>query len=398
MFVLVEYGGPPFLENTAFPLDTSVGTAAATSPASTGSLTTNYANDVLVAGGTISGSDFASTITNCGSGCSLFTEIHPIAPFFDVVVDAEVTTAPGPYQAQVNTNGGGNWVMQMIALRVAGQTTIVNPAPTATSVVPATSGETGGVPIVITGTNFLAGANAVISDGTFTASAVNCAVANSTTMNCVSPDFPTTHSSPTIVVTNPDNQATTGLGFAYTSVTPFTTTAGVIGPNGGSVNGGTPVNITGSDFAAGATVKVGTTPADKVLVINSGLITAVMPAGPAADQTVVVKNPSGASATAGTFGYASGAGINFVQANSARAVSAPFTLAQAAGDLNVVVIGWGDTTSTITSVTDSAGNTYAPAVAPTQGTGLTQAIYYAKNIKASAANTNTVTVDLQRSA
>ena len=390
---VVEYSGPPFLENTTFPLDTVVGNTGTVSPASTGPLTTTYANDVIVAGGTIT-TGFASTITNCGTGCSLFVEIPPTSPFFDVVVDAEVTTAPGPYQARVNTagGGGGNWVMQMVAVRVAGQTTIVNPAPTVTSVVPGTNlPEAGGTPIVITGTGFLAGANAVISDGTNTASAVNCVFANSTTMNCVSPDFPT-GTSPNLVVTNPDGQAAAGFAVTFAASTPFTSVAGGVSPNAGFTDGGSGITITGSEFAAGAEVFVGPTRADKVTVVNSGTITAVVPAGSVGPQNILVQNPSRANGSPGTFTYSTGSGVNFVQGNSARAVSAPFTLPQAAGDLNVVVIGWGDTTSTITSVTDSAGNTYAPAVAPTQGTGLTQAIYYAKNIKASAANTNTVTV------
>ena len=71
----------------------------------------------------------------------------------------------------------------------------------------------------------------------------------------------------------------------------------------------------------------------------------------------------------------------------------PYTAAQTAGNLNVVAVGWNDATSTITSVTDSAGNTYQLAAPLTRGSALSQAIYYAKNIKAAAAGANTVTVD-----
>ena len=392
---LIEYGGPTFLENTTNPLDTSVSNGDTTNPASTGSLTTNYAHDIVVAAGTID-TGFTSMVTSCGTGCSMFTEIHPTSPFFDIVADAEVT-ALGTFTGQANVSGGGGgaWVMQMIALRVAGQASLPQSTPGFTSVAPTSSPEAGGVPITITGTGFVAGANVIVSDGTHTASAVNCAVTASTTITCSSaPDFPT-GTSPTITVTNPDG-GTAGGAFAYTVSTPFNTTAGSVGPDGGSVNGGTSVLITGSDFASGATVTVGGTRADKVVVLSSTSITAVVPAGIAADQPVVVRNPSGASATAGTYGYATGAGINFVQANSAQPsgttnVSAAFPIAQTAADLNVVAIGWGDTTSTISTVTDTAGNTYVAAAAPTLGTGLTQAIYYAKNIKASGANTVTVT-------
>jgi hypothetical protein len=70
-------------------------------------------------------------------------------------------------------------------------------------------------------------------------------------------------------------------------------------------------------------------------------------------------------------------------------VPVTFPGAQTAGDLNVVVVGWNDTTSQVSSVTDTVGNTYQLAVGPTKGTGLSQSIYYASNI---AGASNTVTV------
>ena len=72
-----------------------------------------------------------------------------------------------------------------------------------------------------------------------------------------------------------------------------------------------------------------------------------------------------------------------------------YPLAQTAGNLNIVVVGWNDTTSTVSSVSDSRGNTYTPAVGPTVGTALRQSIYYAKNI---AAGSNTVTVAFNQAA
>ena len=93
------------------------------------------------------------------------------------------------------------------------------------------------------------------------------------------------------------------------------------------------------------------------------------------------------------------AAIAFVQQNYATPQSpestagVTFTKAQTAGNLNVVVVGWNDTTATVRSVTDSKGNVYTLAVGPTVLSGqLSQAIYYAKNIQAAAAKANTVTV------
>jgi chitodextrinase len=89
--------------------------------------------------------------------------------------------------------------------------------------------------------------------------------------------------------------------------------------------------------------------------------------------------------------------IAFVQGNYATpqtaqaGVSVRYTAMQSAGDLNVVIVGWGDTTATVQSVTDTSGNTYVRAVGPTLMTGtLSQSIYYAKNILAPGANTVSV--------
>ena len=88
----------------------------------------------------------------------------------------------------------------------------------------------------------------------------------------------------------------------------------------------------------------------------------------------------------------------FVQVNSATpqtnqsTVAVTYTGAQTAGNTNILAIGWNDATSNISSVSDSAGNIYQVAAPTARGTGLSQAIYYAKNIKAAPAGGNTVTV------
>ena len=48
------------------------------------------------------------------------------------------------------------------------------------------------------------------------------------------------------------------------------------------------------------------------------------------------------------------------------AVPVTFASAQIAGNLNVVVVGWNDTTAAVSSVTDSVGNVYTLAVGPTK--------------------------------
>ena len=65
------------------------------------------------------------------------------------------------------------------------------------------------------------------------------------------------------------------------------------------------------------------------------------------------------------------AAITFVQVNLAvpqspqSTVSVTYTAAQTAGNLNVVAVGWNDTTAVVSSVTDSRGNVYTRAIGPT---------------------------------
>ena len=73
----------------------------------------------------------------------------------------------------------------------------------------------------------------------------------------------------------------------------------------------------------------------------------------------------------------------FVQVKAAMpqtnqsSVAVTYTGAQTAGNTNILAIGWNNATSNITSVTDSAGNTYQLAVPTARGNGVSQAIYYA---------------------
>jgi hypothetical protein len=74
------------------------------------------------------------------------------------------------------------------------------------------------------------------------------------------------------------------------------------------------------------------------------------------------------------------------------AVSTAYTKGQIAGNTNIIAIGWRSAEGTISSVTDTVGNTYVLAAPLTRGQGnLSQAIYYAKNIAAAPAG-NTVKV------
>ena len=67
-------------------------------------------------------------------------------------------------------------------------------------------------------------------------------------------------------------------------------TVSSVSPNSGSTAGGTAVTITGTNFAAGATVTFGVAAATNVVVVSSTSITATTPAGSAGAVTVTVTN------------------------------------------------------------------------------------------------------------
>jgi hypothetical protein len=79
--------------------------------------------------------------------------------------------------------------------------------------------------------------------------------------------------------------------------------------------------------------------------------------------------------------------------SSATTVPVTYTGAEKAGNLNVVIVGWTDTTTHIKSVTDNRSNSYQLAVGSTMLTSTgSLAMYYASNI-AGGATTVTVTFD-----
>jgi hypothetical protein len=179
-------------------------------------------------------------------------------------------------------------------------------------------------------------------------------------------------------------------------------TVSSISPNTGSSNGGTSVTIKGTNFASGSTVTFGGTAASNVTVVSSTSITAATPAHAAGAVNVVVSDSNGSGTLTNGFTYtAATVTIGFVQVASATpqssvsSVKVSYPHTQTAGDLNVLVVGWNDTSAAVQSVVDSLGNAYVLAAGPIKGTALTQAIYYAKNI---AGGSNSVTVTFNKAA
>ena len=88
--------------------------------------------------------------------------------------------------------------------------------------------------------------------------------------------------------------------------------------------------------------------------------------------------------------------IAFVQSNSATlngqksSITTSYQNTQTQGNLNVVIVGWQGGGNSVADVTDTLGNTYTQ-VLQNRGTGISQALYYAKNIKSGSNNVVTAT-------
>ena len=159
------------------------------------------------------------------------------------------------------------------------------------------------------------------------------------------------------------------------------------------------MTITGTNFVAGATVTFGGTAATNVVVTSGTTITATTPAGSAGAVTVAVTIGGQTGSLTGGFTYTV---VTVTKITGAGQLCHPAIVSDLSechlhrrrlGDLNVVVVGWNDSTATVSAVTDKSGNTYTLAVGPTVQTGVaSQSIYYAKNIAAAAAGANVVTV------
>ncbi len=198
---------------------------------------------------------------------------------------------------------------------------------------------------------------------------------------------------PTVTINQAAGQADpTSAGPINFAVTFSETVTGFVASDisfAGSTGGGT---LSAAVTGAGPTYNVAVSG-----MTGTGTVVVSVPAGAATDAAGNTSLASTSTDNTVAYNVAAPAPIAFRQVNAATpqtsqsSVSVTYTSAQVAGDTNILAIGWNNATSNITSVTDSAGNIYQLAVPTASGSGVRQAIYYATNIKAAAAGTNTVT-------
>ncbi len=152
--------------------------------------------------------------------------------------------------------------------------------------------------VTITGSNFSAGA-AVSFGGS---PATNVVVVAASSITATTP----AHGSGavSVTITNPDAQSgTLSGGFTYASTAP---TASSVSPALGTTLGGTPVTIVGTNFAAGATVTIGGSPATNVVVTSGTSINATTPAYAPGAVALTITNPDTQTGTLpGGFTYVS---------------------------------------------------------------------------------------------
>jgi len=134
---------------------------------------------------------------------------------------------------------------------------------------------------------------------------------------------------------------------AAVSTAPTITT---VSPSNGSTAGGTTVTIKGTNFATGATVKLGGRDVLNVNVVDATTITFVTPLGPTSElatrpQDITVTNPDGQTVTMSqAFSY-------FVPAPAINSMSP--SVGVLTGGTIVTIKGVGVTTAVVTTVTFS---------------------------------------------
>ncbi len=98
---------------------------------------------------------------------------------------------------------------------------------------------------------------------------------------------------------------------------PVVPTLTSISPTSGPSGGGTTIMLAGTNFAAGAIVRVGGVAATGVTVVSATQVRATTPAGSVGARSVQITNPSGESASlAGAFTYVDGPDLTSVSPTS----------------------------------------------------------------------------------
>jgi len=161
--------------------------------------------------------------------------------------------------------------------------------PTVTGIFPNAGDIAGNTGIAVFGTNFQAGATVMI--GSYLCTGVNVQNAN-TIIATTSAGLAGTYD---VTITNPGGCTNGTFTTSYTYAGVQSVIVSGITPAIGSACSNTLVTITGTNFASGATVKIGPSQCTSVNVLNSSTITASAIATAAGTYDVIVKNADASS-------------------------------------------------------------------------------------------------------
>jgi hypothetical protein len=225
--------------------------------------------------------------------------------------------------------------------------------PSVTVLNPSSGLNTGGTSVGITGTNFT-GATAVEFGGV---EATNFTVHSSTSITATSPAG---NGTVDVQVFGPGGGSLPSSADLYTYVSPVTVTG--LSPSQGVAVGGNSVNITGTDFAAGAVVMFGGTAATNVVVNSATSITATAPAGSGTvNVTVTTSQGTSAENSGDLYTYEAPPTVTGVSPNSGPIPGGTSVALSGTGFVSGMAVDFG--TNAATSVTVSSA-TSATAVSP----------------------------------
>ena len=217
-------------------------------------------------------------------------------------------------------------------------------APTITTISPTSGPTTGGITVVITGTN-LASPSAVTFGGT-------SATVNSSSATSISVTAPAYAAGVArVLVTTVAGTTTQAVNFTYvTAPAPVITS---LSPTNGPASGGNTVTISGTNLLYTTSVTFGSTPASSFAILSNTQVAAVAPAGAAGVTTVSVTNGTGIS---GTLPYTYNGGVAAPVVSTVSPTSGP-----AAGGNTAVINGFGFTYATAVSFGSTAVTSFTVA-------------------------------------
>ncbi|MGU3495071.1 IPT/TIG domain-containing protein [Xanthobacteraceae bacterium A53D] len=324
-----------------------------------------------IAGGTsvtLTGSSFTgATAVEFGGRPATSITVHS-ATSITAVTPAHVA---GVVDVLVTAPGGSNGLTRGF--------TYLPPAPTLTSVSPATGDTAGGARVTLTGTNF--GEGMTVTFGGVAATMVT--VHSATSLSAVTP----AHAAGVVdvVVSGAGGTATRAGGFTYIPPPPILS---ALSPPTGSISGGTSVTLTGTGFTGVTAVTFGGSPATSLTILSDTSITAVTPAHAAGAVDVRIVGPGATIEVARAFTYVVPApaltGVSPAIGGTAGGTSVTLS---GTGLSGATAVTFGGTAATITAGTDTSLTVTAPPhaagvvdVAVTTPTGtstLTRAFTYA---------------------